>query len=74
MQPNLDKYRPLLADMDLSDAQKDDALRALWSILSHFVDQAFDGDAVQHVFDEKAGRKTVEQTGNDRKLDIKFDS
>ncbi|MEM1363316.1 MAG: hypothetical protein AAGF94_16645 [Pseudomonadota bacterium] len=38
----LEKYRHHLADSDLTLAQQDEFLRALWAIMSTFVDLGFD--------------------------------
>lgn len=44
-----DKYAPYLADMDMTDDQKAELLRVLWSIMATFVQIGFGDDPVQHV-------------------------
>ena len=39
--PDLEKYRPLTKNFDLSDEQKDELIIAVWTIMGEFVDQAF---------------------------------
>lgn len=38
---DLDKYRPLMDGCDLSEAQKDELIHTLWTILEAFADEAF---------------------------------
>ena len=38
---DLDKYRPYVDGFDLSEAQKDELIHTLWSIMEAFADQAF---------------------------------
>ena len=49
MGPDYEKYRPLLGDFDLTDAQKDDLLITMWSIMDSFIDRKFGNDPVQQV-------------------------
>ena len=63
MGPDFEKYRPLLDDFDLSRAQKDDLLNAMWLIMSSFVDRAFGDDPVQQVVCKEAFGKASENLG-----------
>jgi len=63
MGPDFEKYRPLLGDFDLSEAQKDDLLKAMWSIMDSFVDRAFGDDPVQQVVCKEAFGKASEKLG-----------
>lgn len=45
-----DKYLDALADLDISEAQKVELLRTLWSIMQRFVELGFSVDVCQHVF------------------------
>ena len=38
---DLDKYRPYVDGFDLSEAQKDELIHTLWTIMEAFADQAF---------------------------------
>ena len=44
---DVDRYQKYLDDADLSDAQKQDVLEALWSIIVNFVDLGFGVHPVQ---------------------------
>lgn len=39
---DLERYRPMLNGCDMTDAQKDYHLKAVWRVMTMFVDQAFD--------------------------------
>jgi hypothetical protein len=41
MQPDINKYLPMLDGMDLSREQKTDLIHDLWHIMEGFVDRAF---------------------------------
>ncbi len=44
------KYQPYIDDFDLTDAQKQELLQTLWSIMVDFVDIGFEVDVVQALF------------------------
>jgi len=61
---DLREYLPCLANTDLSETQKLEMLRTVWSIMSTFVDLAFGADPVQQaliaaVTDEDADKPIV---------------
>ncbi len=39
--PDLEKYRSFAVDLDMTDAQKDELIIAIWNIMGDFVSQAF---------------------------------
>lgn len=41
MTPDLEKYRPYVADLGLTEAQEAELLETVWAIMESFVDQAF---------------------------------
>jgi len=41
-QLDIERYLPQLDGFDMTEAQKNDHLRALWTIMTRFVDLAFD--------------------------------
>ena len=45
---DVDRYQKYLDDADLSEAQKQEVLEALWSIIVSFVDLGFGVHPVQH--------------------------
>lgn len=49
---DVEKYRPYVDGFDLSEEQQDELLRAVWSVLEAFVDQAFEEDPVHHLLAE----------------------
>ena len=44
-----DRYKPMLADMDLTDEQADELLRVLWNIMCGFVDLGFGSNSIQRI-------------------------
>jgi hypothetical protein len=44
--PDIEKYRPCLANAGLTEAQQAEVLRRLWTMLSLFVDLSFGVDSV----------------------------
>lgn len=47
MTPDLQKYRPLVEEFDLTDAEKDELIHTVWQIMESFVDRAFGVDPTQ---------------------------
>lgn len=45
--PNLDRYRPYVAHLDMPEARKAELLLAVWRIMQNAVDRAFGDDPVQ---------------------------
>ena len=45
--PNLQKYRDLMSEFDMTDEERDEVTLALWSIMNHFIDQAFEERSAQ---------------------------
>ncbi|MFY9294267.1 MAG: hypothetical protein WAP03_26825 [Methylorubrum rhodinum] len=45
--PDLDRYRPYVAHLDMPEAAKDDMLLAVYRTMQSFVDRAFGDDPVQ---------------------------
>lgn len=41
MLPDLEKYRPYIAELDLTPAQQDKLIHSLWLVMESFADQAF---------------------------------
>ena len=58
---DVEKYRPYVDDFDLSEEQKDELLKAVWSMLETFVDRSFDEDPVHHLLaeDDSAGKSSA---------------
>jgi len=56
MLPDLEKYRPYLSRFDLTGAEKDEYILALWTMLERIVDRAWGVHPVQQV----AGERTKE--------------
>ena len=76
MGPKYEKYRPLLSNLDLSEEQKDDLLRTMWSITQSCIDRSFGEDPVQQVsckqeFDKQAHGKATENLGVDDSNKVK---
>ncbi len=68
---NVDKYLPELEDTDLSDAEKQEFLAALWSILVAFVELGFGIDPVQNACGQVA-KEYFEATKN-HAVDVEFE-
>ncbi len=49
MQPDIDKYMPMLDEFDLTHEQKIELIHTLWGIMTGFKDKAFGLDPAQHV-------------------------
>jgi hypothetical protein len=47
---DVEKYLPYVEDSDVSDTQKVELLRVLWSIMSAFVDLGWDVDCIPNSF------------------------
>lgn len=45
--PDLDRYRPYVAHLDMPEASKAEMLLAVWRMMQSFVDRAFGDDLVQ---------------------------
>lgn len=45
--PDLQKYRDYMSEFDMTDEERDEVTLALWSIMNHFIDQAFVGHSAQ---------------------------
>lgn len=45
--PDLERYRPYVAHLDMPEARKADLLLAVWRIMQNAVDRAFGDDPVQ---------------------------
>lgn len=65
MGPDFDKYRSLVAELDLTDEQKDELIQTLWSIMGSFVDRAFGNDPVQQVTAQEAFVKATKSCGEE---------
>lgn len=44
-----ERYRPMVADMDITDEQADELLQIIWSIMCSFVELGFGSDSVQMI-------------------------
>jgi len=74
MGPDFDKYRPLVAELDLTDEEKDELIYTVWSMMRSFVEASFGEDPTQLAVDQnknKIGRKAknrveCDQPENDR--------
>ena len=55
---DMDRYREHVAEFDLTEEQKTELLRTLWSIMKSFVDLGFGVDSVQHILPVFAGDQT----------------
>ncbi len=53
MKPNIEKYLPMLNDMDLTREQKIELIHDLWHIMQNFVDRAFGAHPLQQCRDKK---------------------
>lgn len=51
MQPDINKFLPMLDDFDLSDEHKINLINDLWNILSGFKDIAFGLNSIQQIND-----------------------
>ena len=66
MQPDLNKYLPMLENMDLSREQKIELIHDLWNIMESFVDRAYGIHPIQkvtkknHVSDLQDSAKDIE--------------
>lgn len=49
MQPDIDKYMPMLEEFDLTHEQKIELIHTLWGIMTGFKDKAFGLDPAQHI-------------------------
>ena len=54
MQPDINKYLPMLENMDLTRNQKIELIHDLWLIMESFVDRAFDKHPVQYARDKSS--------------------
>lgn len=45
--PNLQKYRDYMSEFDMTDEERDEVTLALWTIMNHFIDQAFGEHSTQ---------------------------
>lgn len=68
MQPDVEKYRHHLARFDMTEAQKDEFIRALWTMLEGVVDRAFGTHPLQQAVDKIASRDSGEAS-----LRLKFE-
>ncbi len=67
MGPDYEKYRPLVAEFDLTDEQKDELIDTVWSMMKSFVDASFGDDPVQLAVDQaeqEAGRDSTNKVGS----------
>ncbi|MGF1463777.1 MAG: hypothetical protein ACFB2Z_11570 [Maricaulaceae bacterium] len=67
MRPDYDKYRPLLDAFNLAEAQKDDFIDVMWSLLASFVERAHGVDPVQ-----KIEGKEAQDSGAGDQLEVKY--
>ena len=64
-----EKYRAHIAHFDMDQAQQDDLLRALWNIMTLFIDLGLGVESVQQFFPDifkEAPKMTEETTGKSR--------
>lgn len=45
--PDLQKYRDFMSEFEMTDEEKDEVTLALWTIMNHFIDDAFGEHSVQ---------------------------
>lgn len=45
--PDFEKYRGYMGEFDMTDQERDEVTLALWTIINHFIDQAFGEHPVQ---------------------------
>ena len=45
---NIEKYRPYLDEFDMSEEQKAEFIKAMWTIMQSFANQAFEQNPVNH--------------------------
>ena len=55
MQPDINKYLPMLENMDISDEEKIELIHWLWKTMGSFVDSAFGVHPVQQAAKKNAG-------------------
>ena len=58
---DLERYRKFMTGVDLPDADKDEMIRIVWSIMQNFVDRAWHVDAVQLAFASASSGYTEEK-------------
>ncbi len=63
------KYQAYLDDPALSDAQKDEIITALWSIMTAFVDLGFGVHPVQQAMDQEACGQITDEVDPSGKTD-----
>lgn len=56
MQPDIDKYMPHLAGLDLGPQEKAEIIHIIFRMMESFVDQAFQADPTQQALAAKAAR------------------
>ncbi len=49
MPKDLEKYRPYLSDFDMSEEQKTEFIKVMWTIMQSFADQAFGLNSEQQI-------------------------
>ena len=67
MGPDYEKYRPLVAEFDLTDEQKDELIDTVWSMMKSFVDASVGDDPLQLAVDQAerdAGRDSTNKVGS----------
>jgi len=63
MQPDVNKYLPMLEGLDLSKEKKIDLIHDLWRIMEVFVDRAF-GIHSAHEFGEENSKSNLQDSAN----------
>lgn len=56
MGPDFDKYRPLVAELDLTDEEKDELIYTVWSMMRSFVEASFGEDPTQLAVDQNKNK------------------
>jgi len=59
--PDYDKYRPLVAELDLTEEERDELIYTVWSMMRSFVEASFGEGPTQLAVDQnenKNGRET----------------
>ena len=56
---DLDKYRPYLAEFDLTDEQAAELLQTLWSIMRSFAELGFGVDSVHTILAKRVANSSV---------------
>lgn len=76
---DVEKYQALLDDPSLSEAQKEEFLRALWSIVVTFVELGFGVHPLQEVCEQESegfflsSKETFDQINSDELVETKED-